>query len=118
MVHSCSAQFHANSQLYPLAFGVVDGDCHASWIWFLRKLIEAIGEDVQDLTFISARHDSIIHGVEVVFHGIPHLRLNVQHKFNTDHFWKLRRKDVEMPKYLEEVNFDRWPAKVLFPGKR
>ncbi|RYE18377.1 MAG: hypothetical protein EOP45_14235 [Sphingobacteriaceae bacterium] len=138
-VDSCYAQL----RWYPLAFGVVDSECHASWIWFLRKLREAIGEDVEELVFISDRHVSIIHGVEVVFPGIPHgacfhhLKLNVQHKFKTDHcgielydaaytfnkrafeahFQQLRRKYVEMAKYLEEVGFDRW-ARAFFPGKR
>ena len=133
----------ANSQLYILACGVVDNECHASWIWFLRKLREVINEDVPDLTFISNRHVSIIHGVEEVFPGIPHgtcfhhLKLNVQHKFKTDHcgielydatyafnkrafeahFRQLMRKDVEIAKYLEEVGFDRW-ARAFFPGKR
>lgn len=139
----CAIAMDANSQLYPLAFGVVDSECHASWIWFLRRLREAIGEDVPNLAFISDRHVSIIHGVEVVFPGIPHgacyhhLQLNVQHKFKTDHcrfelydaayafsktafeanFRQLRRKDVEMAKYLEEVGVDRW-ARAFFPGKR
>ena len=34
----CVIALYANSQLYPLAFGVIDSECHASWIWFLRKL--------------------------------------------------------------------------------
>ena len=109
----------------------------------MRKLREVIGEDVEELAFISDRHVSIIHGLEVVFPGIPHgacyhhLKLNVQHKFKTDHcgielnaaayafnkttfeahFRQLRRKDVEMAKYLKEVSFDRW-EKAFFPGKR
>jgi hypothetical protein len=138
----CAIAMDANSQLYPLAFGVVDSECHASWIWFLRRLREAIGEDVPNLAFKSDRHVSIIHVVEVVFPGIPHgacyhhLQLNVQHKFKTDHcrfelydaayafsktafeanFRQLRRKDVEMAKYLEEVGVDRW-ARAFFPGK-
>ena len=114
-----------------------------SRIWFLRKLREVIGKDVQDLTFISDRHVSSIHVIEVVFHGIPHgacyhhSKLNVQHKFKTDHcgielnvsvyafnktafeahFLQLRQKDVEMEKYLEEDSFDRW-ARVCFPRKQ
>ena len=49
----CAIAIDTNSQLYPLAFGVVDSECHASWIWFLRKLREVIGEDVEELAFIS-----------------------------------------------------------------
>ena len=87
----CAITTDANSQSYPLAFGVVDYEFHASWIWFLRKLREAIGEDVPNLAFVSDRHVSIEQGLNIVYLSVPHgacyhhLKLNVQHKFKNDH---------------------------------
>ncbi|XP_062075732.1 uncharacterized protein LOC133779846 [Humulus lupulus] len=46
----------ANNHLYPVAFGIVDGENHDSWKYFMSKLKEAIGE-VEDLAFVSDRYN-------------------------------------------------------------
>ncbi|KAK1556754.1 hypothetical protein Q3G72_011463 [Acer saccharum] len=43
---------------YPIAFGVGDGEVESSWIWFLERLREAIGE-VEGMLLVSDRHVSI-----------------------------------------------------------
>ena len=45
----------ANTQLYPLAFGVVDSESHNSWTYFARMLKHAI-DDVEGLAFVSDRY--------------------------------------------------------------
>ncbi|XP_060974246.1 uncharacterized protein LOC133039378 [Cannabis sativa] len=72
-----------------VAFAIVDGENHDSWKYFLRKLKEAIGP-VENLMFISDRHQSIEHAVDVVFPEachcacFKHITMNVNHKFKTD----------------------------------
>ena len=56
---------------YPIAFGVIDSENHASWNWFFRKLISIIPDDPK-LVFISDRHGSIIKGVADVFPKASH----------------------------------------------
>ncbi|XP_060960983.1 uncharacterized protein LOC133031490 [Cannabis sativa] len=58
--------YDANNQLFPIAFAIVDSENHDSWKYFLQKLKEAIGE-VENLVFVSDRHQSIEHAVEVIF---------------------------------------------------
>ncbi|CAA7026616.1 unnamed protein product [Microthlaspi erraticum] len=71
-----------NSNLYPLAFGVVDSENDLSWEWFLRQLHVVI-EDDYDLAFISDRNLSIGRLLPIVYqratHGIciHHLLNNV-----------------------------------------
>ncbi|XP_013654074.1 uncharacterized protein LOC106358821 [Brassica napus] len=71
-----------NSNLYPLAFGVVDSENENSWEWFIRQLNIVIADD-HHLAFISDRHAAIAKALETVYptakHGIciHHLLNNV-----------------------------------------
>ncbi|XP_056860035.1 uncharacterized protein LOC130508507 [Raphanus sativus] len=71
-----------NSNLYPIAFGIVDSENHQSWEWFMRQL-KLVVADGNGLAFISDRQGSIAKAVENVYplaaHGIciHHLLNNV-----------------------------------------
>ncbi|XP_056864240.1 uncharacterized protein LOC130511329 [Raphanus sativus] len=71
-----------NSNLYPIAFGIVDSENHQSWEWFMRQL-KVVVADGNGLAFISDRQGSIAKAVENVYplaaHGIciHHLLNNV-----------------------------------------
>ncbi|XP_062081583.1 uncharacterized protein LOC133788119 [Humulus lupulus] len=54
----CAMGQDANKQIYPIAFSVVDSENNDSWLYFLLRLKEAIGE-VENLVFVSDRHTSI-----------------------------------------------------------
>ncbi|XP_024006412.1 uncharacterized protein LOC112082929 [Eutrema salsugineum] len=77
-----------NSNLYPIAFGVVDSENDLSWEWFLRQLNTVIVDD-QSLAFISDRNTSVLKALAKVFtqstHGIciHHLMNNVVTFFKT-----------------------------------
>ncbi|XP_013679573.2 uncharacterized protein LOC106384102 [Brassica napus] len=77
-----------NSNLYPIAFGVVDSETEVSWEWFLRQLKVVIA-DSKDLAFVSDRAASIAKALGTVYprsrHGIcvHHLLTNVVKNFKT-----------------------------------
>ena len=77
-----------NSNLYPIAFGVVDSETEDSWEWFLRQLKVVIA-DSKDLAFVSDRAASIAKALGTVYprsrHGIciHHLLTNVVKNFKT-----------------------------------
>ncbi|XP_060965405.1 uncharacterized protein LOC115713453 [Cannabis sativa] len=113
---------------------------HDSWKYFLRKLKEAIGP-VENLMFISDRHQSIEHAVDVVFPEachcacFKHITMNVNHKFKTDvcnkqiwlaayawnktecdrHFEVLKQMDPAIATYVEQIGFEKW-ARPYCPG--
>ncbi|CAA7025289.1 unnamed protein product [Microthlaspi erraticum] len=76
-----------NSNLYPLAFGVVDSENDLSWEWFLRQLQVVISDD-NDLAFVSDKHFSIEKGLAKVYQRashevcIHHLMNNVMRTFH------------------------------------
>ncbi|XP_022565025.1 uncharacterized protein LOC111209416 [Brassica napus] len=71
-----------NSNLYPIAFGIVDSENEQSWEWFMRQLKVVVADD-NGLAFISDRQVSIAKALEKVYplarHGIciHHLLNNV-----------------------------------------
>ncbi|XP_033134251.1 uncharacterized protein LOC117127721 [Brassica rapa] len=71
-----------NSNLYPIAFGIVDSENEQSWEWFMRELKVVVADD-NGLAFISDRQVSIAKALEKVYplarHGIciHHLLNNV-----------------------------------------
>lgn len=119
-------------------------ECYFRDFRFSEKYISNILVDLifmfQTLCF---RHASILHSISVVYpecyHGIcyQHLSMNVAHVFKTDvcgpemygacyawrksvfhaQFEKLRRKDPNLAKYLEDIGIERF-ARSYFPGKR
>ncbi|XP_060964798.1 uncharacterized protein LOC133033758 [Cannabis sativa] len=125
--------YDANNQLFPIAFAIVDSENHDSWKYFLQKLKEAIGE-VENLVFVSDRHQSIEHVVEVIFPEAchcacyKHISMNVTHKFKTDvcntqiwlaayawskrecdrHLQVLRQMDPHIAAYVDNIGLEKW----------
>ncbi|AAD12675.1 Similar to gi/3047071 F7N22.10 maize transposon MuDR homolog from Arabidopsis thaliana BAC gb/AF058825 [Arabidopsis thaliana] len=122
-----------NFQIFPIAFGVVDGETDASWAWFFEKLAEIV-QDSDDLLIVSDRHSSIYKGLSVVYprahHGAcaVHLERNLSTyygKFGVSalffsaakayrvrdfekYFELLREKSAKCEKYLEDIGFEHW----------
>ncbi|XP_048613164.1 uncharacterized protein LOC125587077 [Brassica napus] len=131
-----------NTNLYPIAFGVVDSETGDSWEWFLRQLKVVIA-DSKDLAFVSDRAASIAKALGNVYprsrHGIciHHLLTNVVKNFKTKGLSSLVEKAsqayrfpefqerfteiVEMcpalGRYLQEADVRKW-ARSIFPGAR
>ncbi|XP_070010433.1 protein FAR1-RELATED SEQUENCE 4-like [Nicotiana sylvestris] len=63
----------ANSQIFPLCFGVADSENNEAYIWFFGKMRKAI-QVRRELVFLSDRNQSIANGIRKVFpeahHGI------------------------------------------------
>ncbi|XP_062105306.1 uncharacterized protein LOC133816962 [Humulus lupulus] len=139
----CAMGQDANKQIYPIEFSVVDSENNDSWLYFLLRLKEAIGE-VENLVFVSDRHTSIASALTKNFpeahHGacIHHVSMNIRAKFKIDHcheefflaakaykkreflrhFEKIKFKDLAIAQYLEnQVGFEKW-ARSFFPGHR
>ncbi|ESQ43470.1 hypothetical protein EUTSA_v10015794mg, partial [Eutrema salsugineum] len=55
-----------NFQIFPLAFGIVDGEDDASWEWFFSKLRECVS-DGYPLVIVSDRHNSIKKACSTIF---------------------------------------------------
>ncbi|XP_062086202.1 uncharacterized protein LOC133792313 [Humulus lupulus] len=115
-----------NKQIYPIALSVVDSENNDSWLYFLLRLKEAIGE-VENLVFVFDRHTSIASTLTKIFpeahHGacIHHVSMKIRAKFKTDHcheefflvakayrkrdflhhFEKIKFKDLAIAQYLE-----------------
>nr|KAJ0189800.1 hypothetical protein LSAT_V11C800437630 [Lactuca sativa] len=74
-----------NNQILPIAFGVGKTESEESWIWFLSRLQECIG-DMPSLAIISNRLNSIELAIQAVFpnayHGLYclHLLMNIRAK--------------------------------------
>ncbi|XP_060967372.1 uncharacterized protein LOC133035544 [Cannabis sativa] len=124
--------YDVNNQLFPIAFAIVDSENHDSWKYFLQKLKEAIGE-VENLVFVSDRHQSIEHAVEVIFPEAchcacyKHISMNVTHKFKTDvcntqiwlaayawskrecdrHLQVLRQMDPPIAAYVDNIGLEK-----------
>lgn len=61
----------ANEQVYPLAFGAGDSESTESWVYFLTRLKEAIGERSHQV-IVSDRNAGIINSVKKVFTNSDH----------------------------------------------
>ncbi|KAM0857193.1 hypothetical protein ACQ4PT_048645 [Festuca glaucescens] len=63
-----------NNNIFPIAFGVVDKEDTASWLWFLTQLRYCIGESRKfgTYTIISDRQKGLIKAVSQVFPHSPH----------------------------------------------
>ena len=83
MIATC---IDGNNNIYPIAFGIVDGENDASWLWFMTHLKASIG-DIPNLVIISDRHISIGKAISSIFpeafHAlcIYHIRNNLIDKF-------------------------------------
>ncbi|XP_020866372.1 uncharacterized protein LOC110224541 [Arabidopsis lyrata subsp. lyrata] len=122
-----------NFQIFPIAFGVVDGETDASWVWFFDKLADIV-PDNEDLMIVSDRHSSIYKGLSVVYpkahHGAcaVHLERNISTHYGKygvsglffsaakayrvrdfeKYFEQLRAKSAACANYLEEIGFEHW----------
>ncbi|KAG7552562.1 Zinc finger PMZ-type [Arabidopsis thaliana x Arabidopsis arenosa] len=122
-----------NFQIFPIAFGVVDGETDASWVWFFDKLSEIV-PDSEDLMIVSDRHSSIYKGLSVVYpkahHGacVVHLERNISTYYSKygfsglffsaakayrvrdfeKYFAELRGRSAGCANYLEEIGFEHW----------
>ncbi|XP_024011092.1 uncharacterized protein LOC112086410 [Eutrema salsugineum] len=131
-----------NYQLYPVAFGIVDGDNDKAWSWFFRKLQEVV-PDSHDLVFVSDRHNSIFAGLRKVYPMaqhcacVVHLQRNVQSIFKKKHlsylvsqaaraylpsqfyelFDQIRAVDSGCADYLTAIGFEHW-TRAHFNGLR
>ncbi|KAA0056076.1 MuDRA-like transposase [Cucumis melo var. makuwa] len=131
-----------NNQIYPLAFGVVDGETDDLIQWFLEKLKGAIGE-VPNLGFVTDRKTCFAKNISSVFpsafHGlcVQHLSQNLHDKYKNDTvatlFYNASRTYRESMfveawrhllafsngsgKYLNDVGIARW-SRVHCPGRR
>ncbi|KAM6588024.1 hypothetical protein CsatA_010629 [Cannabis sativa] len=128
----CAVALDAGSHIFPIAFVIVHSENHNSWTYFMRKLKETIG-DVENLAFVSDRHQSIVRALEIVFPGAHHgacyhhIIMNVNHKFKTDAFTNhiytcaytylksefhrelknIRTMNVAVAQYLEKIGFEK-----------
>ncbi|XP_048596168.1 uncharacterized protein LOC125607227 [Brassica napus] len=131
-----------NSNLYPIAFGVVDSENDLAWNWFMRQL-NAVIADEHSLAFVSDRNSSIAKAIANVYpqahHGIciHHLLNNVVTYFSGKGVAGLVAKaskayraadfrklftaiysiSPEIGNYLIEADVRKW-ARCQFPGYR
>ncbi|XP_022883239.1 uncharacterized protein LOC111399992 [Olea europaea var. sylvestris] len=113
---------NANIQIYPLAFGIVDGENDLAVRWFFTKLREVIG-DVENLAFVIDRGQSIINGIAEVFpeahHGycMYHIQENLKTKYQGKGIVTLFRRAAEaydfqeFEKFMVEIeskSYDAW----------
>ncbi|EOX94543.1 PREDICTED: uncharacterized protein LOC18613209 [Theobroma cacao] len=84
--------FDGDGAVFPLAFGVVDEENDANWMWFLSELhylLEINAENMPRLTILSDRQKGIVDAVEAnfptAFHGfcMHHLIDSFQKEFNS-----------------------------------
>lgn len=108
----------AQGQLFPLAFGVVDIEDKANWIWFLQKLRDvlveydpAIVDQENVLVLLSDRAKGLLDGVPLVFplaaHGycLKHLEKNLKAQYKdpklTTFLWQMAASKT--PRDFEEI---------------
>ncbi|XP_022883421.1 uncharacterized protein LOC111400226 [Olea europaea var. sylvestris] len=104
----------ANIQIYPLAFGIVDGENDVAMSWFFTKLREVIG-DVENLAFVTDRGQSIINGIAEVFpeahHGycMYHIQGNLKTRYRGNGIVALFRRAEEAYSFEE---FDKFMVEI------
>jgi hypothetical protein len=86
----CATAVDAEGSLYPLAFGVVNNENDANWLWFLDQLRFALlpfKEDPRTITFLSDRQKGLVEAVNTIFpasfHGfcMRHIAENFRRTF-------------------------------------
>ncbi|KAL6290903.1 hypothetical protein ACE6H2_008413 [Prunus campanulata] len=131
-----------NNQTYPVAFGVGDSENDAYWNWFLTKLRGAI-RDINDLVFISDRHESIrkaistifpdAHNEACIFHVSQNLKNHFKHERAHSLYFRATKAylvhefdrlmvqifnvDSKVGDYLNVARHEKW-ARAHFNGKR
>ncbi|XP_048613141.1 uncharacterized protein LOC125587056 [Brassica napus] len=131
-----------NSNLYPVAFAVVDSENDRSWDWFMRQLKVVIADE-HSLAFVSDRNASLCKAIENVYplshHGIciHHLLNNVVTHYRgkglagliakaskayrvidfQKRFQAVCNISPAIGKYLTDADVTKW-ARCQFPGFR
>ncbi|KAG7558554.1 MULE transposase domain [Arabidopsis thaliana x Arabidopsis arenosa] len=129
---TASAQ-DGNFQIFPIAFGIVDGENDKAWEWFFTCLKQIV-PDGENLTFVSDRHSSIYTGLGKVYprasHGacIVHLQRNVAAKYKkrilatliskaarafrkstfNEYFEEIERVSPGCAEYLMSIGLEHW----------
>ena len=62
--------YDADDQLFPLAYGIVSGETHDDWSWFLKNVKEIIG--TREIIIVSDRNVAIISAVSGIFGSERH----------------------------------------------
>ncbi|XP_073133879.1 uncharacterized protein [Henckelia pumila] len=100
----------ANGQIYPIAWGILDSENDSSWLWFMSRLKEQIG-DSNRLVFISDRHKSITKAIRMIFpqshhgHCIWHMEQNIKVKFHTKVSYLCSKSAAEAYRMSEFENY-------------
>lgn len=99
-----------NRHIYPIAFGVLDGENDASWIWFL-EMLKTVVRDSSAIVFMTDRNQSIIKAVGMVYprahHGycVWHLSQNVKGHASNVNRDIVAFKFIQCSKHHTEVDF-------------
>ncbi|XP_048619968.1 uncharacterized protein LOC106363993 [Brassica napus] len=138
---TASAQ-DGNSQVFPLAIAIVDGENDNSWEWFFKTL-QAFVPNSNDIVFVSDRHASIYYGLAKVYPEarhcacILHLKRNIRTYYKDKNlgflvakagrayrladFYKIFNEikcvNASCADYLIGIGFEHW-ARSHFPGRR
>ncbi|XP_022866366.1 uncharacterized protein LOC111386145 [Olea europaea var. sylvestris] len=100
----------ANIQIYPLAFGIVDGETDLAMRWFFTKLRDAIG-DIEHFAFVTNWGQSIINGIAKVFpeahHGycMYHIQGNLKTRYRGSDIVALFRRAAKAYSFEEFTKF-------------
>ncbi|XP_055830888.1 uncharacterized protein LOC129899916 [Solanum dulcamara] len=121
--------------ILPLAYGIVDTENDASWMWIFQNFKNAFGER-DNMCVVSDRNESIIKSVSMVFPNVPHFACiwhiwkNVCTKYRrskavlSDIFYsmakayrkdevdklmaKVERIDQRVAQYLKNAGYEKW----------
>ncbi|KAM0829400.1 hypothetical protein ACQ4PT_066876 [Festuca glaucescens] len=93
-----------NNNIFPIAFGVVDKEDTASWLWFLTQLKDCIGEGGQfgNYTIISDRQKGLLKAISQVFPNSPQ-RYCLRHIYAN--FQSAGFRGPELKKYMDAASY-------------
>ena len=132
----------ANFQVYPIAFGIVDGENEPSWTWFFRQLSKIV-PDSEDLVLVTDRHRAIYAAVGQIYpkafhgacavhlernvrvrwpkHGIPGLVGKAARAYNVgqfnEYYNEIGIRSSKCHQYLEAIPKEHW-TQAYCPAKR
>ncbi|CAM0944733.1 unnamed protein product [Alopecurus aequalis] len=93
-----------NNNIFPIAFGVVDKEDTASWLWFLTQLKYCIGESGKfgNYTIMSDRQKGLLKAISHVFPNSPG-RYYLRHIFAN--FQRVGFKGTELKKHMFSASY-------------
>ncbi|KAJ4701489.1 MuDR family transposase [Melia azedarach] len=83
-----------NNQIYPVAYGIADSENDALWEWFMEKLRSVIAP-IENLVFISDRHNSIVKAINTVFPDATHGFCTYHISGNLKAKYKMRQQKID-----------------------